>query len=81
MDADLETLFKALERELDWLQGKWSEYQEIFGNGPSRREVLNTVASNFFYLLEQLLFQDAMLHLCRLTDPAQTRVKGAQQKI
>jgi hypothetical protein len=39
--------------------------------------VLNTVASNFFYLLEQLLFQDAMLHLCRLTDPAQTRVKGS----
>src|ERR1019366_14516 len=76
MDAGLEVLFKSLECELDWLQAKWSEYQEVFGGGPRRREVLNTVASNFFYLLEQLLFQDAMLQLCRLTDRARSPVKG-----
>lgn len=76
IDPGLEVLFKALECELEWLQAKWSEYQEVFGAGPGRREVLNAVASNFFYLLEQLLFQDAMLHLCRLTDRARSPVKG-----
>jgi len=58
-----------LREEVDWLRSKWLEFRELFAKGPARIELLNTVASNFFCFLNKLLFEDGMLHLCRLTDP------------
>jgi hypothetical protein len=69
MGADLGTLCHELRNEVEWLQFKWSEFQELFEKGAQRIDLLNTVASKFFYFLHKLLFEDAMLHLCRLTDP------------
>jgi len=66
--ADLGQLCHELQDDFDWLRGKWSEFQELFEKGQERIDLLNTVASNFFYFLHRLLFEDAMLHLCRLTD-------------
>jgi AbiU2 len=65
---DLARLYEELQDEFDWLRRKWSEFQELFGKGQERIDLLNTVASNFFYFLHRLFFEDAMLHLCRLTD-------------
>jgi hypothetical protein len=56
-------------------------FQELFCAGPARLQLLNTVASNFFYFLHKLLFEDAMLHLCRLTDPAETRTRVGKKVI
>jgi hypothetical protein len=69
MGRDLGCLYYDLEAELDWLRQIWSGFKELFGKGPERIQVLNTVASNFFYLVQKLLFESAMLHLSRLTDP------------
>jgi AbiU2 len=76
MGTDLEILFGEPESEVDWLQHKWDEFQELFGRGAAQLEVLNTAGPNFFYMLQKLLYEDAMLHLCRLTDPPESRVKG-----
>ena len=73
MGADLGSLCYELRDDLDWLQYKWNEFVELFGKGPERLQLLNKVASNFFYFLEKLLYEDAMLHLCRLTDPPDNR--------
>lgn len=75
MGPDVGLLYHELEEEVDWLQQKWNEFRKLFSNGPERIELLNTVASNFFYMLHKLMFEDAMLHLCRLTDSAQTKVR------
>jgi hypothetical protein len=75
MGPELGLLYHELEEEVDWLQQKWNEFRELFGKGPERIELLNNAASNFFFLLHKLMFEDAMLHLCRLTDPAETRVR------
>ncbi len=72
MGRDLGCLCYELRGELDWLRHKWSEFQEIFEQGTERIDLLNRVASNFFYFLHKLLFEDAMLHLCCLTDPPKT---------
>lgn len=69
MGADLGNLCHELQNEVSWLQRKWSTFRELFEEGPERIELLNAVASNFFYFLHKLLFEDAMLHLSRLTDP------------
>jgi hypothetical protein len=47
---------------------RWSELQELFRGGPERFDLLNSVASNFFHLVSQVMYEDAILHLCRLTD-------------
>jgi len=69
MGSDLGQLCHELRNEVNWLRHKWAEFQELFDRGAERIELLNTVASNFFYLLQSLFFEDAMLHMCRLSDP------------
>jgi hypothetical protein len=68
MGPELGPLCRELRDDFDWLRHKWSEFQELFGKGQERIDLLNTVASNFFHFLHRMLFEDAMLHLCRLTD-------------
>jgi len=73
MGPELGHLYHELEEEVDWLQQKWNEFRELFGKGQERIDMLATVASNFFFMLHKLMFEDAMLHLCRLTDPPATK--------
>jgi len=68
MGAKLGGLFHDLSSDFDWLRHKWREQQALFGGGAERIELLNRVASNFFYLLNKMMFEDLMLHLSRLTD-------------
>lgn len=61
-------LCQELREDFDWLRRKWSEFHELYEKGQERIDLLNAAASNFFYFLHQLFFENAMLHLCRLTD-------------
>ena len=63
-------VFSELQNDLAWLQVKWAEYRELFGTSPSRIELMNSAAGLFFRMLQDALWEDALLHLCRLTDPA-----------
>jgi AbiU2 len=78
MGPDLGNYYHELRNQFEWLRHKWNEFQELFERGPERIELLNTVASNFFYFLQKLMYEDAMLHLSRLTDPPKTKVGGQQ---
>jgi hypothetical protein len=69
MGTDLGQLCYELEADFDWLRYKWSEFRQLFAKGQERIDFLNTVAPGFFSFLNRLMFEDAMLHLCRLTDP------------
>lgn len=72
MGADLGQWYYELDQEIDWLFLKWSVFRDLFKTGPERNQMLNTAAPNFFHILRRLLYEDAMLHLCRLTDPPKT---------
>jgi hypothetical protein len=69
MGPELGTVFHELEYELWWMWRKWVEFHELFDKGPEQIELLNLAASSFFYVVQRLLFEDAMMHLSRLTDP------------
>lgn len=69
MGPELGRLCYELQLDFWWLDHKWREYQELYAQGQERIDLLNSVASNFFYFLNKLFFEDALLHLCRLTDP------------
>lgn len=68
MGASLGTQYHALWQEVAWLHGKWSEFVELFGRKPSRIDLLNKVAPHFFYIVQNLLWEETLLHITRLTD-------------
>jgi len=81
MGQQLGSLCHELREDLDWLQSKWAEFQELFSKGDERIALLNTVAPNFFWFLHKIMFEDAMLHLCRLTDPPETRIHSGKKVV
>src|SRR5471030_2611929 len=65
-------VYHALWNDVAWLQVKWREYREMFGSTPARIELLNSAAGLFFRIVQDTLWDDTLLHLCRLTDPPQS---------
>lgn len=68
MGEELGPLYHALWNELAWLYFKWGEYVEIFGTKPSRLELVNQAAGQFFRIVQDSLWEDSLLHIARLTD-------------
>jgi hypothetical protein len=54
---------------------KWVEYKELFGTKESRLKILNDAAPFFFYIVQQILWENILLGICRLTDPPKTAGK------
>jgi len=69
MGDDLGSLYHAVWNELAWLYSKWGEYVELFGTIPSRIDLVNRAAGHFFRIVQDSLWEDALLHIARLTDP------------
>jgi hypothetical protein len=69
MGQDLGQLFHLLWNECAWLHLKWSDYMILFGNRPERVLLLNQAAPTFFKLVQDAIWEDTLLHICRLTDP------------
>lgn len=66
-----------LVHEHTWLRDKWREYRALFAGSEARIELLNRAAPRFFGQLDGILWEDVLLHLCRLTDPP--KVSGHHQ--
>lgn len=81
MGSTLGPMCYELREDLDWLRSKWTEFNELFNKGEERITLLNTAAPNFFWFLHKMMFEDAMLHLCRLTDPPETRIRIAKKVV
>lgn len=69
MGPNLGQVFYDLFNELSWLQTKWQQYRELFGNTSERVDLLNSAAPIFFGVLQFSSFDDILLHLARLSDP------------
>lgn len=69
MGPRLGQVYHALWNEVLWLHAKWKEYKELYGEKPTRVDLLNRTAGLFFRIVQDALWEDALLHLTRLTDP------------
>lgn len=70
MGEELGKLYNGLWQEVASLHGDWEEYVVLFGTKPSRIELMNKTAPDFFNMLQRTLFENTMLHISRLTDNA-----------
>jgi hypothetical protein len=73
MGRELGPLFHLLWNECVWLHWKWSDYVILFGSKPERVDLLNQAAPAFFELVQGAMWEDILLHICRLTDPPKSR--------
>lgn len=72
LGPDLGPLYHALWTEYVSLVVKWQEYREAFGTSEERVDLLNSAAGLFFRIVQDTLWHDTLLHLCRLTDPPES---------
>lgn len=64
-------IYHGLYNEVLQLHWKWAQFQMLFGGSPERIQLLNASAPGFFWLIQQVLWEDILLHVAVLTDPPQ----------
>ena len=75
MGGTLGPVYRELVLEVTWLHVRWSIHRELFGYSPERFELLRTAAPFFFYVLQGSLWEDLILGIARLVDPARSSGK------
>src|SRR2546428_442325 len=68
MPSPLGELHFALSQEVAWLHLKWNDFRALFAAGTETIELLNATAPAFFSNLQRMLWEDVLMHLCRVTD-------------
>jgi hypothetical protein len=72
MGQEVGEVFFLLKQELFRIYVQWNEYMEAFGTKEERVNMLNQAAGGFFKCVQDALWSNIILGLCRVTDPAQT---------
>jgi hypothetical protein len=68
-----------LSRELMLLNTKWNDFKYLFCKSGANVRRLHDVAELFFRIVREIMADDIILGICRLTDPATSGVKGVQR--
>ena len=69
MPAPLGEIYHALHDELVWLHLKWNDFRRLYAAEQAQIDLLNAAAPAFFSDLRRMMWEDVLLHLCRITDP------------
>ena len=78
----LGSIFYALLKELVCLNDKWDEFVTLYGTKPERLDLLNASAAHFFMVVQNVIWDDTLLHIYRLTCPSKSgRGKSANEQL
>ena len=75
MPAPLGQVYYELSNQVVWVHLKWKDFRELYAKAPETIDLLNAAAPAFFYNLQQMMWDDVLLHLCRITDPTKSAGK------
>lgn len=76
LGADLGTFYGALQYEVTWCHAKWQQYRILFAHTDQRVDLLNEAAGFFFKVVQDVMWEDVLLHVARLTDPPKSAGKA-----
>ena len=76
MPGPLGEIYHALHDELAWLHIKWSDFRRLYATSQERVDLLNKAAPAFFHQHQRMIWENVLLHLCRITDPIQSMGHG-----
>lgn len=68
-------IYTALVDEVIWIHAKWLEFRKLLAKSPERIDLLNESAGFFLCVVQDVLWDDVLLHLTRLTDPPKSAGK------
>jgi hypothetical protein len=68
MVGDIESLYSDIRQELIRLHANWQMFRQLFTVSDEQMELLNNTAPGFFHLLQDVLVDNAVIILSRLTD-------------
>ncbi len=68
MNTDLLPLFVSINQEVVQLSYRWKIFLQLFDSGEENLLLLNTNGSNVFQILQELILDNTILTLSRLTD-------------
>tara|TARA_Y100001980_G_C14516058_1_gene291379 strand:- start:568 stop:1245 length:678 start_codon:yes stop_codon:yes gene_type:complete len=69
--------FDRIRNEVIFLHFKWSEFEELYSK-EDRIELMNKISPNFYFYLQNLLLDDVILGITRLTEPKSDRKGNAR---
>ena len=75
LGPELGGIFYALWNELAWLDAKWQQYCELYAKSDRRIKLLNDSAGFFFRIVQDLLWEDVIISIARLTGPIRSMGK------
>jgi hypothetical protein len=75
MGEDLGDLFTALSADFLWMCIRWEQFTKLYVEKPSRLVVLNRSAPFFFWVIQQVLWEDTLLGIARLAGPTKSAGK------
>lgn len=75
LGEQLGAVYHELYSEYYWLRLKWQEFIKLFGSA-ARVDILNAAAPACFRMLEDVLSDDILMHLARLTDSPRSMGKS-----
>ncbi len=79
MPADVAKSHDLLRRELSFLNTKWNDYKTLYCTDDNTVQLLGYAASFFFQIHREVLRDDIILTLCRITDPTASTVRGVRR--
>ena len=69
MQGEAKELYDAIRLELIRLHANWRIFRQLFASSDERFLILNNTAPGFFTLIKDVLVDNAVISLSRLTDP------------
>ena len=69
-------LFHALYNQVVRIHAKWIQFRKTYAKSEQQTQLLKDTAPFFFRVVRDVLIDDTLLHLARLTDPTKTGKSG-----
>jgi hypothetical protein len=70
--TEIDEIYEALYQQVSYLYAKWGVFCQLYGSTKEVVDLLNNSAPSFFRICEDVLVDDILLNISRLTDPKQT---------
>jgi len=68
MPPPLGELYDDLRNQLTWIHLKWNDFRSLYADSEETVNLLNEAAPDFFHNLQRMMWEDVLLHICRITD-------------
>jgi len=68
-------LYTELDNEVSWLHAKYAIFHQLYATSEERIALLSDTAPSFFRIIHNVLIDDIVLTLGRLTDPPESRAQ------